>query len=108
MDFIDILIYVSYGLVGIALVLAIILPLISAFSNPQSLVRGAIGVIALAVVFGVAFAISGDEVTEVYARFNVGPELSKFVGATLTMMYLLIVITLLGVFFTEFKKVFSR
>ena len=50
---------------------------------------------------------NGSEVTQEYSKFDVGPELSKIVGGTLIMAYLLLGFAVVGIVFTEFNKIFK-
>lgn len=105
MDFIDIALIGSYILVGVALIAAIILPLINALDDLSSLVKSGIGVLILLVIFGLGYVISGDEVTAVYAKYNVDAGISKMVGGSLIMMYLLTAVALIGIVYTEISKI---
>ncbi len=105
MDTFDIFLYLAYTLVIVAAVAAIILPLISALGDPKSLLMSGIGVMALVVVFVIGYAISGNEVTPVYTKFEVGPDLSKAVGGALIMTYIMGIGAVLGIIYTEFIKI---
>ncbi len=105
MDTFDIFLYLAYTLVIVAAVAAIILPLISALGDPKSLLMSGVGVLALVVVFAIGYAISGNEVTPVYTKFAVGPDLSKAVGGALIMTYIMGIGAVLGIIYTEFIKI---
>jgi hypothetical protein len=107
MDSFDIFLYLGYTLVIIAAVAAIILPLINALGNPQSLLKSGLGVVAIVALYFIAYAFSGSEVTQQYSKYEVGPELSKIVGGTLIMAYLLLGFAIVGIVFTEFNKIFK-
>ncbi|MCK5105134.1 MAG: hypothetical protein KAR17_20060 [Cyclobacteriaceae bacterium] len=107
MDSFDIFLYLAYTLVIIAFVAAILLPLIGAIGNPQSLLKSGLGVLFIIVLYFIAYAISGSEVTQSYSQFNVGPELSKTVGGTLIMCYFLLGFAIVGILFTELNKIFK-
>ena len=107
MDSFDIFLYLGYTLVIIAAVAALVLPLINALGNPQSLLKSGVGVIAIVALYFIAYAFSGSEVTQEYSKFEVGPELSKLVGGTLIMAYLLLGFAIVGIVFTEFNKIFK-
>lgn len=107
MDAFDIFLYFAYTLVIIAAVAAILLPLISSMGNPKSLLKSGLGILAIVACYFLAYALSGSEVTLQYSKFNVGPELSKIVGGTLIMAYLLLGVAILGIVFTEFNKIFK-
>ena len=95
---------IAYGLLAIALLAALILPLINAVGNPGSLVKMGIGVLGLLLVFLISYLIAGNEVTADYAKYFVGPELSKFIGGMLNLSFIMIVGALLGIFYTEISK----
>ncbi len=101
------ILYFSYLLIGVAIIAVIVLPLIKAIDDPQTLVKMGVGVLALGVLFLIAWGISGSEVTETYAKYNVGPDLSKIVGGTLTLTYLLLVVSIVGIVYTELVKLFK-
>jgi len=105
MDEFDILLYLGYTLVIISALAAILLPLVNSLGNPKSLIKTGLGVIAIVVIYFVAYAFSGAEVTQAYAERGVGPELSKAVGGTLIMAYILLGISVLGIVFTEISKI---
>jgi NADH:ubiquinone oxidoreductase subunit 6 (subunit J) len=106
MDSIDIFIYVAEILIIVGAVIAIVMPLIKSLDNPGSLLKTAIGVAILAVVFFVAYSISDGEVLPKYAAdpFNLTPGMSKFVGGSLITVYGLFIIAILGIVLTEINK----
>jgi len=105
--FVDIIILVAYGLLGLAAITAIVMPFINAIGNPKSLVRGLVGIVFILIIYGIAYALSGNEVTATYTKFGVDSGLSKFVGAVLTTMYLLVVVSIVGIVYTEISKLFK-
>jgi len=91
----------------VAAVAAILLPLIGALGNPQSLIKSGGALLLIVAVYFIAYAFSGSEVTLEYSKFEVGPELSKVVGGTLIMAYFLLGFAVVGIVFTEFNKIFK-
>jgi len=106
-DFVDIMIIVSYALLGLAALAAIILPLINAIGNPRSLVTGAIGVVVILVIFGIGYSFAGSEVTATYSKFGIESGMSKYIGGIINTTYILIVVAIVGIAFTEISKIFS-
>ena len=104
MDMIDIALYSAYILTILGGLAAIIFPIVKSISNPKSIVKAIIGLGALIVIFGISWLISGDEVLPTYLTHGVTQGLSRFVGALLTMMYILIGSALLGIVYTEVSK----
>ncbi len=107
MDTFDIFLYLAYTLVIVAIVLALIMPLINALSDPKSLLKSSMGILALVVIYFIGYALSGNEVTPVYTKFDVGPDLSKAVGGALIMTYILGGVALIGIVYTELIKIFK-
>ena len=101
-------IIVNYGipaafiLLIIAALAAIILPLVSAFSNPRALLKSAIGIAVLAVVFLIGWSLSTPEV---YAQFGVSEATSKIIGGALITMYILFALAILGIIASEIYKI---
>jgi hypothetical protein len=104
MEFIDIGLYVSYGLLLIAAIAAIILPLINSFSNPKSLVKSGIGIAVIVILFVIGYIIADSGVTTKYTTLGVGEGESKFVGGALLTMYMLFIIAIVGIVITELNK----
>lgn len=107
MDTFDIYLYVAYLLVIVAAVSAMALPLIGVFSNPKGFIKTGLSLVGLVAIFFLAYAISGNEVTPLYTRFDVGPDRSKLIGGGLIMMYLMIFGSIFGILYTETSKIFK-
>ena len=100
--------YAAYILLGIAILAAIVLPLIQSFSNPRALLGALVGVVAIAVLFFIGYSIAGNEVLPVYVKNNVTSEVtSKMIGGALITMYILILLALISIVFTEISKIFN-
>ncbi|HWA32878.1 MAG TPA: hypothetical protein VG737_02050 [Cyclobacteriaceae bacterium] len=105
MDLLDIGIYLAYALVFVAVVSMIVLPLINALKSPGDLAKSGMGVGALVVLFAIAFAISGGELTPQYQALGVETEFSsRLIGAGLTMFYFVFFIAVLGIIYSEINK----
>ncbi len=104
---INIGLYLTYILIGIAVIAVVVLPLIKALDNPKTLVSTAIGLGVLLVVFFISYFISGNEVLTTYTAQNVGAGISKFVGGLLITMYLLFAAAIVSIIYTEVSKAFN-
>ncbi|MDH5603791.1 MAG: hypothetical protein OEY51_07625 [Cyclobacteriaceae bacterium] len=103
--FVDIGLWAATIMLVIAILAAIIMPIINSLNDPKSLMVSGAGILILAVIFLVSYAIAGDEVTANYITYNVTtPGMSKMIGGGLTMMFILFIITVVGVVFTEIYK----
>jgi NADH:ubiquinone oxidoreductase subunit 6 (subunit J) len=106
MDTYDILLYVSYALVGIGTVFSIVLPLIKSLDDPKSLLKTGLGVVAILVLFFISFSISTNEVLPKFEGepFNLTAEMSQLVGGVLITTYILTIVTVAGILITELSK----
>ena len=97
----------SYVLFGLTMLALIVLPVIKAFDDPQSLIKSAIGLGFIALLFVVGYVLSGDEVTAKFETFGITPAQSKIIGGSLIMMYVLGVITVGALIYSEIVKFFK-
>ena len=102
----DIALYIGYFLVAVAVIAAIVLPLVKAMSNPRSLITIGIGIVALVVIFVIGYAVANNEVQEFYSRYDITSSGSKVIGGTIITMYILLCIALISIAFTEISKLF--
>ncbi|MGB3850278.1 MAG: hypothetical protein WA958_09940 [Tunicatimonas sp.] len=100
--------YAAYALLGIALLAAILMPLIQSFSNPRALLGALVGVVAIAVLFFIGYSVAGNEVVPIYIKNNVTSAVtSKMIGGALITMYILILLALVSIVVTEITKIFN-
>src|SRR5690606_7374461 len=97
----DVGLYFGYTLLIVAVIAAVVLPLIKAIQSPGDLVRSLYGVVALIVVFGIAYAISDSSVRTTWAVMGISEGMSKMIGAGLITFYIVVVIAFLGLIFSE-------
>ncbi|MDV3308898.1 MAG: hypothetical protein LOY03_08775 [Cyclobacteriaceae bacterium] len=100
----DVGLYFCYTLLIVAAVSAIVLPLIKAAAEPRTLVRSLIGVAALLVIFGIAFALSDSSVKPTWLVQGIGETSSKVIGAGLITFYTVLVLAFVGLIFSEINK----
>ena len=100
----DIGLYVGYGLFLVAVLAAVVLPLINALKSPKDLAKSGMGLAALLVVFFISFGLAGSEVTAKYTAQGIGESSSKLIGAGLTMFYIVFIAALVGIVFSEINK----
>jgi len=102
--FVDYLIPLSEFLVIGGSLAAVILPLINALKDPKDLMKSLMGVGVMAVIFLISYGISGNEVTPLYTQFFVDAGLSKLIGGSLIMCYVLGVISIIGIVVNSIMK----
>ncbi len=100
--------YAAYILLGVAILAAILMPLIQSFSNPRALLGALVGVVAIAILFFIGYSIAGNEVVPIYIKNNVtSAATSKMIGGALITMYILILLALVSIVVTEITKIFN-
>ena len=98
-------IIVAYVLIVIGVVTAVVFPLINAMSEPKTLVKSGIGIVAVLAIFGLGYLLSDSSLTAKFIQSGVDTEnLSKMIGGALTMVYLLMGVAIIGIVYTEFSK----
>ena len=105
--FIDISLYVAYALLVISILAVIVLPLINAFGNPKSLLKGLLGIGGIAILFAIAYAFSNGTVTPDLAKAGYGEMTSKVVSAGLISLYILLIGSFIGIFVSEIINIFK-
>lgn len=103
-SFINIALWVAMIMVIVAALAAIVLPLINSISHPKSLIKSGIGVVGIGILFLICWSIADNEVTNKYLDFGVNETRSKLVGGSLLMMYVLFVLAIVGIVFSEINK----
>ena len=84
---------------------AIFFPIRYMVSHPKNAVRALIGAVAILVIFGLGYALSGDEILITYEKVGfTSPTASKLVGGALIMMYLMILGVIGSALFSELRK----
>lgn len=104
MDLIDIGLYLGYITLVVALGGAVLLPLLHMFKNPSGLVKSGITTGVVLVCFGIAYALSGSEVSPVAQSLGVTAQSSKLIGAGLILFYFALVISVVGLVYSEVSK----
>lgn len=86
---INIMLYVTYLLIVVATLSAIVFPIIALAGDMKKAKRALYGIGAVAVVFFLSYAVSDGTVLDAYVKYNVTESVSKLVGAVLIMTYIL-------------------
>jgi hypothetical protein len=103
----EMLIYWCYALFALGTLCAVVFPILEMAKNPKAAKSALIGVGALAVVFGISYALGGDEFPDRYAGFISGPGESKMVSAGLISFYILAVAAVVTTVYSGVSKMFK-
>lgn len=103
-SFIDIALWVAFGMVAVAALAAIVMPIINSLSHPKTLIKSGVGILVLGVIFLICWGIAGDEVSKRFVEAGLTEATSKFSGGLLMTMYVLFVIAIVGIVFSEINK----
>jgi hypothetical protein len=99
--------YALYVLLFIAVAAAIIFPLINSLSNPAGLIKSAIGIGVILVLFGIAYALSDTALPRSAIAAGLSESSVKLIGAGLIMLYIVFILAVLAVIFSEVSKAFK-
>jgi uncharacterized membrane protein YuzA (DUF378 family) len=97
-----------YILLGIAAVSAIIFPVITMAQNPKNAKNALIGIVGLAVVFAIGYAMAGnEEVFDASAKLLADESTSQLSEAGLNAFYILGLGAIGVIIFSEVSKIFK-
>lgn len=97
-----------YILLGIASVSAIIFPVITMAQNPKNAKNALIGIVGLAVVFAIGYAMAGnEEVFDASAKLLADESTSQLSEAGLNAFYILGLGAIGVIIFSEVSKIFK-
>ena len=95
--------YLSYIMIGLAAIAAIVFPVVFLVQDPKKAKGSLFGILGLAVVFGISYIISGNEL---YTELQ-DPIVSKLVGGGIIMFYLMFVVSILIAIYSEIARIFK-
>lgn len=82
--------YLCYFFFIVALISAVGMPILNAIKNPVGLVKALAGVVGLVILFGVAYGLSGSDVSPNAVSAGVDAAGSKLIGAGLITFYVML------------------
>src|SRR3989338_4470527 len=96
--------YISYLMLFCSILLIIGWPVLHAIRNPKELKKTGMALASLLVLFLISYVFSDSVVTPACEKFGLDSGDSKMVGGGLIMMYLLFVISMGGIVYTEINR----
>lgn len=113
-QWIDLGLYASYILVGIAIVAAIVMNFANALKDPKTLIKSAAGIAVLGIVFLIGYSMAPDVLDSISrtavenAKMDVDAEstgrMFKLVGGAMTTTFVLVVIAVVGLVYSSIAK----
>ncbi|NOQ23982.1 MAG: hypothetical protein GQ564_01355 [Bacteroidales bacterium] len=108
--FTELFIIWAYILTGIAVGFTVLFPVIQMITNPKNAKKGLVGIVALAVIIVIAYALASDEILNInnveLAKYNV-PSTLKYAGMMLYSVYVLAFIAIASMLYSEVSKIFK-
>jgi hypothetical protein len=101
---IDLGLYTFYALLLIAIIAAVVFPILHSIKEPSALLKSAIGLGVVIVVFGISYALADSSVNLKAAALGVTESSSKMIGAGLIMFYIALVASLAALLYSEISK----
>jgi hypothetical protein len=99
--------WICIALLVVTLILSVGMPLYIAIKNPAGLMKALIGIVGLVVLFGVAYALSGSEVSQKAATLGTTPDSSRLIGAGLILFYITLIISTILAAFSLVKDIIT-
>jgi hypothetical protein len=96
--------YGGYLLFLVAIGSAVGLSVLNTLKSPGEFKKIGYAIVGMAVIFGISYALSGSDVNSVQAAKGLTENTSKLVGAGLIMFYLISIIAVLGLVYSEINK----
>lgn len=97
-------IIICYILLAVAVLTAVVFPIIQLIQNPKGAKGALVGIGALVVVVGISYALSSGDAA---AHLDITPEAAKQVDTGLFAFYILAGIAILSLVYSEVAKLFK-
>jgi len=114
-QWIDIMLYAAYILLGVAAVSAVFMNLFNSLKNPKSLIKSGIGIVALVVIFFIGYsmapaeldrlAVTAFEANEMDPNAASTVQVFRLVGGAMTTTLVLLVLALVGLVYSSVARV---
>lgn len=98
----------GYVMIALAILVLIIAPIYTIFKNPQNLLKMAISLIALIIVFAISYGIASNHLSPLQLEtYKITAETSKLVGMGLYAAYITIALSILAIIYSAIAKIFK-
>lgn len=96
--------YVMYALLFIAVACMVVFPVIHMLREPSALIRSAIGIGVVVVIFVLSYVLADSAVNLKAAAVGITPTSSKLIGAGLIMFYITLAGSAVALIYSEISK----
>jgi hypothetical protein len=90
---IDAGLYLSYAMFFVAFLAALAFPIWEIATSMEAAKKALVSVGSAAVIFGLSYALSGNEVLPSYEKFGITAFTSQLIGGSLIMLYITSILT---------------
>lgn len=97
----------AYAFFGVAVVLAIVLPVYQAKDNPKALLITGVGIVVIALIFAISWGVASDYTASTLSK-NVSSERVRLSGAIINTTWLFLALAVLAVLYTEIKTLIKK
>lgn len=104
---VDLMLRWMYIILGLAVACVVLLPLYTLAQNPKGAMGSLIGLVAILVVFGVAYALGSDTPVITPANTYDDPFQLKISDAGLYMTYFMLIASIVVIIYGEIRKIFK-
>lgn len=94
-------------MLGVATLVAIILPIVSLFNNPKQLIRIGIMTAGFLLLFFLVYSLSDSTLTTKWVMMDQTPGDIKLIGAGLWMLYIFLFGSIGAMIYAEIAKLFK-
>jgi hypothetical protein len=96
--------YAFYVLLVVAILAAMVFPIINGIKSPKGLKGTLIGLGFLLVIFVISYAVSGSDVSSKQMSMGVDETEMKLIGAGIVMFYITLLLSIVGLIYSEISK----
>lgn len=104
---VDLMLRWSYIVLGLAVALVILLPLYNLAQNPKGAIRSLVGLVAILILVGVAYALGSDATVVTPSEIYDNPVDLKVTDAGLYTTYVALIVVVATIIYGEIRNVFK-
>lgn len=100
-------IYITYAMIAIGAIAAIVFPIIHTATDPKKAKSALISIGSVLLLVIISYVLASDVVLKSYEKYGVTPGSSKMVSTGLILFYIMSIISLGAVVYSEVSKIFK-